>query len=123
MSLFYIYKLQNKILPYVHVIKLLLDRADWIAEIQLVHAKAEAQILWPPDRKSWLIRRAPDAVKYWRQEEKGMINDKMVGWQHWLNGHKFEQTPGGCERQGSLACCGPWGGRVGQDWATEEQQQ
>ena len=51
----------------------------------------------------------PDAGKDWRREEKGMTEDKMVGWHHWLNGHEFEQALGVCEGQGSLACCNPWG--------------
>ena len=76
---------------------------------------------WPPDAKSQLIGNDPDAGKDWRQEEKGTTKDEMVGWHHWLNGHKFEQAPGDSERQGSLACCRPWGRRVGQGWATEQQ--
>ena len=56
-------------------------------------AEAEAQVLWPPDAKNWLIEKDPDAGKDWRQEEKGMIDDEMVGWHHWLNGHEFEQAP------------------------------
>ena len=51
---------------------------------------AEAPTLWPPDAKNWLIRKDPDDRKDWRQEEKGMTEDKMVGWHHWLNGHEFE---------------------------------
>ena len=51
----------------------------------------EALILWPPDSKSWLIGKDPDAVKNWRQGEKGMTEFEMVGWHHWLNGYKFEQ--------------------------------
>ena len=70
---------------------------------------AEAPILWPPDAKSRLIRKDPDAGKDWRQEEKGMTEDEMVGWHHRLNGHEFEQAPGDGEGQGSLACCSPWG--------------
>ena len=54
---------------------------------------AEALILWPPDVKSWLIRKDPDAGKDWRQEEKGTTEDEMVGWHHWLNGHECKQTP------------------------------
>ena len=53
-------------------------------------AKAETPILWPPDVKNWLIRKVPDAGKDWRQEEKGMIEDEMVGWQYRLNGHECE---------------------------------
>ena len=51
----------------------------------------------------------PDAGKDWRREEKGMTEDEMVGWHHWLNGHEFEQTPGDVEEQKSLACCSPRG--------------
>ena len=51
--------------------------------------KAETQILWPPYAKSWLIWNDPDAGKDWGQEEKGMTEDEMFGWHHWLNGHGF----------------------------------
>ena len=51
-----------------------------------------ASIFWPPDVKSWLIRKDPDAGKDWRQEEKGMTENKMVGWHHWLYRHEFEQA-------------------------------
>ena len=54
-------------------------------------AEAETPILWPPDAKSRLIGKDPDAGKNWRQEEKGKRKDEMVGWHHWLNGHQFEQ--------------------------------
>ena len=73
-------------------------------EIQPVHSKgdqswvfigrtdveAETPILWPPDVKSWLIWKDPDAGKDWRREEKGMTEDEMAGWHHWLNGREFE---------------------------------
>ena len=72
-------------------------------------AEAEALILWPPDEKSQLLGKDPDAEKDWKQEEEEMTEDKMVGWYHWLNGHEFEQTLGDGEGQGSLACCIPWG--------------
>ena len=55
--------------------------------------------------KSWLIGKGPDAGRDWGQEEKGMTEDEMVGWHHWLNGHEFEWTPGVCDGQGGLACC------------------
>ena len=42
------------------------------------------------------------------KEEKGMIEDEMVGWHHQLNGHEFQQAPGDGEGQESLACCSPW---------------
>ena len=53
---------------------------------------AEAPILWPPDVKSQLIRKDPDAGKDWGQEEKGTTEEEMVGWHHWLRGHEFEQV-------------------------------
>ena len=53
-------------------------------------AKAKAPILWPPDVKSWLIEKELNGGKDWREEEKGMTENEMVGWHHWLNGHKFE---------------------------------
>ena len=79
-------------------------------EIQLVHPKgdqswvfigrtdieAEIPILWPPDVKSWLIWKDPDAGKDWRQEEKGKIDEKgktedeIIGWHHWLDGDERE---------------------------------
>ena len=67
--------------------------------------EAEAALLWPPDVKSQLIRKDPDAGKEWRKEEKGMTEDEMVGWHHRLNGHEFDQAPGDGEGQGGLACC------------------
>ena len=72
-------------------------------------AEAKAPILWPPDVKSWLTGKDPDAGKDWRQKEKGTTEDEMVGWHHWLNGHEFEQAPGDGKGQGSLVCCSPWG--------------
>ena len=71
--------------------------------------KAEIPILWPPDAKSLLIGKDPYAGKDWRWEEKGMTEDEMVGWRHWLDGHEFEQTPGVGNGQEGLACCSPWG--------------
>ena len=53
-------------------------------------AEFEAPILWPPDMKNWLIGKDSDVGKDWGQEEKGMTEDKMVGWHHQLNGHEFE---------------------------------
>ena len=56
-------------------------------------AEAETSILWPSDAMNWLIGKDPDAGKDWRWEEKGTTEDEMVGWHHWLNGHKFVQAP------------------------------
>ena len=89
-------------------------------EIQPVHSKgdqswvfigrtdveAETLIFWPPDAKSWLIWKDRDAGKDWRQEEKGTMEDEMVGWHHQLNGHGFGGVGDG---QGGLACCSSWG--------------
>ena len=72
-------------------------------------AEAVTPILWPPYNKNWLIGKDPDAGKDWRQEEKGMTEDEMVGWHHQLDGCEFEQAPGVGDGQGSLACCSPWG--------------
>ena len=82
-------------------------------EIQPVHPKgnqpwifigrtdAEAPILWPPDGKTWLTRKEPDAGKDWGQEEKWATEDEMVGRHYWLTGHEFEQTLG--DREAALA--------------------
>ena len=72
-------------------------------------AEAETLILWPPDAKSWLIGKDPDAGKDWGQEEKGTTEDKMIGWHHRLNGHGFRWILGVGDGQGDLACCGSWG--------------
>ena len=71
--------------------------------------EAETPILWPPDAKSWLIWKDPDAGKDWRQEEKRMTEDEMAGWHHWLSGHGFGWTPGVGDGQGGLAYCSSWG--------------
>ena len=70
--------------------------------------EAEAPILWPPDSKNWLIRKDSDAGKSWRQKEKGMTESEIVGWNHRLDGHEFEETPGVGDGQGSMAYCSPW---------------
>ena len=72
-------------------------------------AKAETPVLWPPHAKSWLIGKDSDAGRDWGQEEKGMTEDEMAGWHHWLNGHEFEWTPGDGDGQRGLACCDSWG--------------
>ena len=91
-------------------------------EIQPVHPKAdqswvfigktdveaETPILWPPDVKSWLTGKNPEAGKDWEQE-KGTTEDEMVGWHHWLNRHGLGWTLGAGDGQGGLACCASWG--------------
>ena len=105
------------------VLKKILESPLDSKEIQPVHPKgnqfwifigrtdieAETLTLWPPDVKSWLIWKDPDAGEVCGQEEKGKTEDEMVGWPHWLKGHEFEQALGDGEGQGSLACCSPWG--------------
>ena len=66
--------------------------------------EAETPILWPPDTKSLLTEREPDAGKDWGQEKRA-TEDKMVEWHYQLYGHEFEQTPRDSERQGSLVRC------------------
>ena len=72
-------------------------------------AKGETPVLWPPDVRSWLIGKDSDAGKDWGQEKKGMTDDKMAWWHHWLNWHKFEWTLGVGDGQGGLVCCDSWG--------------
>ena len=69
-------------------------------------AEAETPILWLPDAKNWLIWKSE---RGWGQEEKGMTEDEVVGWHHWLNGHEFWWTLGVGDGQGALACCGSGG--------------
>ena len=72
-------------------------------------AKAETLVLWPPHEKSWLFGKDPDAGRDWRQEEKGMTEGEMAGWNHWLDGRESEWTPGVGDGQGGLECCNSWG--------------
>ena len=91
---------------------------SWIF-IGRTDAEAETPILWPPDAKGQLIWKDPDVGKDWRQEEKGMTEDEMVGWHHQLNGHELSklQELAMTERPGMLQSLGlP---RVVHDWAIE----
>ena len=101
---------------------------DW-KEIQPVHskgdrswvffgrndAKAESLVLWLPYAKSWLIGKDPEAGSDWGQKEKGMTEDEMAGWHHWLwvNSRSWWWTgrPGELQFMGSQ--------RVRHDWVTE----
>ena len=85
------------------------DQTQFWVFIGRTDAEAEAPILWPPDAKSQLIRKEPDAGKEWMQEEKGTAKIDMVERHHWLNVHEFEQVLGDGKEQGGLACCSPWG--------------
>ena len=77
---------------------------SWIF-IGRTDAEVETPVLWLSGAKNWLIGKDHDAGKDRRQEEKGMTEDEIVGWHHWLNGHQFEQTPGIGDGQGGLVCC------------------
>ena len=81
---------------------------SWIF-IGKTDAEGETPIHWPLVVMNWLIGKDHDVGKDWRQEEKGMIENEMVRWHHWLNGHEFEQAPRVGNGQGSLACCSTWG--------------
>ena len=79
---------------------------SWVF-IERTDVEAETPILWPPDLKSWHLKRP----WYWerlRAEEKAATEDEMVEWHHQLNGYGFGWTPGVGDGQGSLACCGSW---------------
>ena len=86
-------------------------------------AEPEVPIFWPPDAKSWL-RKDSDAGKDWRQEEKGMTEDEMVGWHHWFNGHEFWANSRREWRTGKPGVLQSIGlKRARQDLVTEQQQQ
>ena len=72
-------------------------------------AEAETPVLWLPHAKNWLIGKDSDAGRDWGQEEKGMTEDEMAGWHHWLDGRESEWAPGVDDGQGGLACCDSWG--------------
>ena len=82
---------------------------------------ANALILWPPDAKSWLTGKDPNAGKDWRKK-KGVTEDEMVRWHHQLNGHELEQTPGDSGGQRSLVQS-MGSQRAGHNLATEQQLQ
>ena len=71
-------------------------------------AKAETPVLQPPHAKSWLTGKDSDAGRDWGQK-KGMTEDEMAGWHHWLDGCESEWTPGVGDGQGGLACFDSWG--------------
>ena len=80
---------------------------SWIY-IGRTDAEAETPVLWPPDVKSWLMWKDLDVGKDWRWEEKGMTEDEMFRWHHWLNGYEFQQALGVGDGQRGLVCCSPW---------------
>ena len=90
---------------------------SWIF-IGRTDAEAQALILWPPDANNWLTGKDPDAGKDWRQE-KGMTEDEMVGWHHWLKGHEFEQLQELVIYREAWCATVHRSQRVGHDWVTE----
>ena len=88
----------------------------WIF-IRRTNAETETPILWAPDAKSWPIRKDPDAGKDWRQK-----GQQRMRWLDSISDNESELTPGDGGGQRSLACCSPWGCRVGFNLATEQQQ-
>ena len=89
--------------------------------ILIERTDAEAPILWPPDAKSLLVRKDPDAGEDWGKEEKGVTQYEMIWWHYRLNAHEFEQTPGDSEGQESMVCCSSWGRKESDmNWATEQ---
>ena len=82
--------------------------------------KLKLQYFWPPDMKNWLIGKDPDPGKDWRQEEKGMTEDEMVGWHHWLDGHEVWVNSGSWWWTGKPGVLQSMGSqRVGHNWVTE----
>ena len=86
----------------------ILKDQSWVF-IGRTDAEAETPILWPPNVKSWLTEKDPDAGRDLGQEEKGTTRYEMAGWNHQLDGHEFEWTPGVGNGQGGLVWCDSWG--------------
>ena len=93
---------------------------SWIF-IGRTDVEAEAPLLWPPDTKSQLIGKDPDVRKDWRQEEKGMIEDEMVGWHHRLNGHDLSKLRKMMKDRKPSMLQSMRSKRVRHNWATERQ--
>ena len=88
----------------------------------MTDAEAEAPVFWPPEMKSWLIRKGPDAGKDWGQEEKETTEDEMVGWHHQLDGYDFEQVLGDGTDKEAWCVQSVQSQRIRHDWATKQQQ-
>ena len=91
---------------------------SWIF-IGKTNAEAEAPIFWPSDKKNCLIGKDPDAGKKWRQEEKGMTEDEMVGWHHRLSGLSLSKLWELVMDREAWVLQSMGSQRVGHNWGTE----
>ena len=89
------------------------------AFIGRTYVEAETPIFWPHDVKNLLIGKDPEAGKDWRWEKKGMTEDKMVGWHHWLDGHEFWWTPGVGDGREAWHLQSMGSKKVRHEWVTE----
>ena len=109
-----------------HGLQPILEEINREYSLEALMLRAEASILRPPDAKSQLIEKDPDAEKDQGWEEKVATEDEMVGWHHWPNGHDFEKTLRDSEVQGSLACYSSWNHKSWtqlSDWTTTTTKQ
>ena len=81
----------------------------WGIHVKHLELVVSASILWPPAANSQLIGKDPDSGKDWRQKEKRVTEDEMVGWHYQFIGHELRQILRDGKGQGGLACCSPWG--------------
>ena len=103
-----------QLLIFLHKLNGILLCGTLVSSLPLVYLannlfKSMWPVLWPPHAKSWLIGKDSDVGRDWGQEEKGMTEDEMAGWHHWLDGRESQWTPGIGDGQGGLACCNSWG--------------
>ena len=90
---------------------------EYSLEGLMLKLKLQYLATWCEELRHW---KRPDVGKEWRLEVKGLTEDEIVGWHHWLDGHEFEHAPVVGNGQGSLACCSPWGSqRIRHTWAPE----
>ena len=96
----------------------------WDLELyKTVYANSEIYskyLSWSPDVKSRLMGQYPDAVKDWRQQEKGTTEDKMVGWHRRFNGHEFEQISETVEDKEAWNAAAHGAAKSFSDWTTEQ---
>ena len=93
--------------------------SQWITNLMLKSSKSVLLTSIPPTSCEELTHWKRFWCWDWGQGDKGMTEDEMAGWHHWLDGRESEWTLGVGDEQGGLACCDSWGCRVVHDWATE----